>query len=248
MVNKKSSILIVEDEKVVSDFLYKEMSEQGYLCEKALNGNDAFAKLAMHYFDVILLDIRLPGMSGLEILKSLRLNHMKGAIIMITAINDANTVVEAMRLGAVDYIVKPFTIDRVNAGIRLAMNANKYLPKATESEQPVIFEGTGEEKKHIRNDFFNAMNAIARGVAAKYDLLTGYSMMIIQRTVEIAQRLGIPDEEIQRWTDMRLTLSSETNRSIETSMKKLVECPVAEIMIALAEKHSYTPRSSEHNN
>ncbi|GAG71250.1 unnamed protein product [marine sediment metagenome] len=75
MVNQKPSVLIVDDEQVVCDVLYDELSDRGYLCTTALSGNDAVAKLAAEDFAVVLLDIRLPGMPGMEVLREIWLNH-----------------------------------------------------------------------------------------------------------------------------------------------------------------------------
>lgn len=64
MVDKKPKVLVVDDEQVVCDLLYSELFERGYLCTTVLSGDDALAKLATQHFDVVLLDIRLPGMGA----------------------------------------------------------------------------------------------------------------------------------------------------------------------------------------
>jgi len=69
MVSKKPSVLIADDEQVVCDVLCDELSERGYLCTTVLNGNDALTKLEAEDFAVLLLDIRLPGMSGIDVLR-----------------------------------------------------------------------------------------------------------------------------------------------------------------------------------
>jgi len=71
MVDKKSRVLVVDDEQVVCDLLYDELSERGYLCTTVLDGSSALAKLATEDFDVVLLDIRPPGTSGMEVLREI---------------------------------------------------------------------------------------------------------------------------------------------------------------------------------
>ena len=183
MVSKKSSILIVDDEQVICDVLSEELSEQGYLCTAVLNGDDALGELATQDFDVVLLDIRLPGMSGMEVLQEIWLNHHETATVMITAINDVNTAVEAMKLGASDYIVKPFNLDRVNTSIRGAL-----------------------ETKQATSKFSTQMDAIASGVEARLDPSFSYSKMVTQGTVDIARQLGIAEEEIQEWAVAKQSL------------------------------------------
>ena len=195
MVSKRTGVLVVDDEPVVCDLLHDELTDRGYLCATALNGNDALAKLAAQDFDVVLLDIRLPGMSGMEVLREIWLNHDKTATIMITAINDVNTAVEAMKLGASDYIVKPFELDRVDASIRAAL----------ETKQAIAASGPSAE-----------MDAIALGVEVKLDPFSGYSQVVTQRTVEIARQLGIAEEEIEQWIVAKIILDSERKKVIKS--------------------------------
>jgi len=185
MAGKKISVLIVDDEQVVCEFLDDELSERGYLCTTALDGNAALAKLETGHFDAVLLDIRLPGISGMEVLREVLLRHSNIAIIMVTAINDVDTAVEAMKLGASDYIVKPFDPDAVDAGIRGAVKTRRT------------------SGRHL-----SEMDAIASGVEVLIDPYLGYSEMVTQRTVDIARRLGIDEEQIQRWSTEKTELDS----------------------------------------
>jgi DNA-binding NtrC family response regulator len=193
MVNKKPGVLIVDDEPVVCDLLHSELSERGYQCTAVLSGKDALAQLASQDFDAVLLDIRLPGMSGMDVLREIWLNHNTTATIMITAVNDVDTAVEAMKLGASDYIVKPFDLDRVDTSIRTALET-----KPTAETAP------------------SDMDAIARGVEARLDPLSSYSEMVTRRTIDIAWQLGIPEEEIQRWAVAKAGLDAKVARLIKS--------------------------------
>jgi len=179
--DKKTSVLIVDDEQVVCDLLYEELSDRGYQCAFVLTGDEALSKLAKQDFDVVLLDIRLPGMSGMEVLREIWLNHSDTATIMITGVNDVDTAVEAMKLGASDYIVKPFQLDRVDDSIRVALETKKSAEKPS-----------------------TEMDAIAHGVEVKLDPFSAYAKVITQRTAEIARQLDVDEEEIQRWTAAKL--------------------------------------------
>ncbi len=176
MAGNEPNILIVDDEKVICNLLHDELTERGYQCAAAMSGDEALAKLKQGKFDVILLDIRLPGMSGMEVLREVWLNHADTAAIMITAVNDVDTAVEAMKLGASDYLVKPFNLDKVDASIRHAI----------ETKQP-----TGKS--------VSEMDAIASGVATSLDPLSSFSKAITRRTADIARQLGIDEKKIQRW-------------------------------------------------
>ncbi len=193
MVSKTPSVLIVDDEEVVCDLLCEALSERDYLCTTVLSGNDAMAKLATKDFDVVLLDIRLPGMSGMEVLREVWLNHSNTATIMITAVNDVDTAVLAMKWGASDYIVKPFDLDRVDTSIRISLEAKPATKKPS-----------------------TQMDAIARGIEAKLDPFSSYSKMVTERTIDIARKLGIPSKEIRKWTAAKVKLDSKRNRIIKS--------------------------------
>jgi DNA-binding NtrC family response regulator len=195
MVNKNPKILIVDDEEVVCDLLREELSERGYLCTAVLSGNDALSKLAKEDFEVVLLDIRMPGMSGMDVLRETWLNHSHTAVIMITAVNDVDTAVQAIQLGASDYIVKPFDLGRIDASIRAALESKPATDKSSAE-----------------------MDAIARGVEAKVD--PGYLKLVTQKTIDIARKLGIADKEIQKWAAAKAQLDSEREGTIKSSLEK----------------------------
>jgi len=194
MVSVKPSVLIVDDEQVVCDVLCDELTERGYLCTAVPSGNEALARLAAQDFEVTLLDIRLPGMSGMEVLREIWSNHSGTAIIMITAVNDVDTASEAMKLGAADYIVKPFNLDRVATSIRMALETRPATDKSSAR-----------------------MDAIARGVEARLDSLLGYSRIVAQETIGIARQLDIPAKEIQRWLAITARDDASRNAAIASS-------------------------------
>lgn len=190
MAGKNPRVLIVDDEPVVCDLLHEGLSERGYLCTAVLNGNDALTKLAKEDFDVVLLDIRLPGMSGMDVLREIWLNHSNTAAIMITAVKDVDTAVEAMKLGAADYIVKPFDLDKVEASIHTALESKPAADKPP-----------------------TELDAIARGIEAKAG--HGYSKMVAQRTIDIARKLNISDKEIQKWAAAQAQLDFKRGNIIK---------------------------------
>ena len=226
MVFAKPNVLIVDDEQVVCDVLYDELGEQGYLCTTALNSSEALAKLMTQHFDVVLLDVRLPGMSGMDVLASIQLNQPDTRTIMITAVNDVDTAVEAMKLGASDYIVKPFDLDRVTTGIRTILEASKHLPER-EGSQMVPCVGDEEKDEQAMEGFLSQMDAIARGVEARLDPLFGYSKTVTQETIDIAWRFGIPDKEIQSWVAKGLGHNTKKNAAIKSILSKLERSPLA---------------------
>lgn len=128
---KKISILIVDDEESVRDSLYNWFIEDGYRVECAENAKRALSMLESDSFDIILADIKMPGMDGLEMLRRIKLLKTDSIVIVITAFATVDTAVQALKDGAYDYITKPFDPDDLSHLIR---NASKQISLTEENE------------------------------------------------------------------------------------------------------------------
>ena len=247
MDGKKPSVMIIDDEDVICDVLCDDLSDLGYLCIRVFNGNDALAKLAARDFDVALVDIRLPGMSGVEVLRRMRSDYPNTAAIMITGANEVDVAVETMKLGASDYIVKPFDLGRVITSIRAVLEDGKGLSGKSDYEIPPVAGAEGEDKP-VAAESSGEMNAIARGVEAKLDLLLGYSNVVTESTIDIARHLGVAEKEIQRWADARARLNFERDSAIESSINKLMRSPLAQGILGVTELYRGTSDLGESQN
>lgn len=114
-MNKR--ILIVDDEKNIRTTLSAYLLSLGYEQEIAVNGQEALDKLKDSKYDLVLLDIKMPVMNGIQILKEMRKLEDKTNVIMITAYGTIENAVESMKLGAVDFISKPFTLENLKTMI-----------------------------------------------------------------------------------------------------------------------------------
>ena len=128
---KKISILIVDDEESVRDSLYNWFIEDGYRVECAENANRALLMLESDSFDIILADIKMPGMDGLEMLRRIKLLKSDSIVIVMTAFATVDTAVQALKDGAFDYVTKPFDPDDLSHLIR---NATRQISLAEENE------------------------------------------------------------------------------------------------------------------
>jgi DNA-binding NtrC family response regulator len=131
-MNRKISILIVDDEESVRDSLYNWFLEDGYIVECADNAKKALSLLEFRSFDIILADIKMPGMDGLEMLKRIKILHKEAIIIIMTAFASVDTAVSALKDGAYDYITKPFDPDDLSHLIR---NSTKQINLQSENEK-----------------------------------------------------------------------------------------------------------------
>ena len=127
----KISILIVDDEESVRDSLYSWFIEDGYIVECAENAKEALSILESRNFDIILADLKMPGMDGLEMQRRIRALNKDAIVIIMTAFASVDSAVRALKDGAYDYITKPFDPDDLSHLIR---NATKEITLKAENE------------------------------------------------------------------------------------------------------------------
>jgi len=205
MNSQRTRVLVVDDERSVTDLLSSALEEEGYSCVTAATGEDALKRLAAGNLDVVLLDLRLPGISGMDVLREIKSTYPRTAVIVVTGVGDAETAVEAMKTGAVDYITKPFEVERVSHSVEAALQAATIF-----DDKSVALGGvteTGDEEV----DWARCLDAIAEGVETRLDSLNVHVMTItvIESTISIARSLGIPEDQIEKWTDARESILSE---------------------------------------
>lgn len=111
-------VLIIEDEIKIATFMKNGLKQERYIVELETNGRDGLENAMNHQYDLILLDVMLPGMNGIDILKELRANNYNVPIILISALDSTEDRVNGLDLGADDYISKPFSFDELAARIR----------------------------------------------------------------------------------------------------------------------------------
>jgi DNA-binding NtrC family response regulator len=125
--SRTEKVLIVDDEPIIRDILSKVVSSEGYSWGIASNGEEAIDRLQSSDYQIVLTDVRMPTLDGLQLLKHVSSNHPTVAVIMITAMNDARSAVDAMSMGAYDYVTKPFNIFELRSKIGRAVERRKLL-------------------------------------------------------------------------------------------------------------------------
>jgi DNA-binding NtrC family response regulator len=117
---KKSSVLVVDDEDALRTVLSSELINEGYEVRSAADGDEAISELEKNAYDMVLLDIKMPRMNGFEVLKHLKQKHPKTKVVMLTGFADLKNAIESKKLGADDFVSKPYdlvdlltTIERV---------------------------------------------------------------------------------------------------------------------------------------
>lgn len=122
----KARILIVEDEEKIARFVELELLHEGYLVEKAFDGRNGLDLALNGHFDLLLLDVLLPGLNGFELLRRLRKTSSL-PVIMLTAKDGVMDTVAGLDMGADDYMTKPFSIEELLARIRLVLRKSQKI-------------------------------------------------------------------------------------------------------------------------
>ena len=119
------NVLIVEDEKQIADSLRKSFEAEGHDCKVCYDGECALDLISSQSFDILLLDWRIPKVSGIEVCKRVRESNNQTPIILLTALSDIKNKIEAFNFGADDYITKPFSFEEVLARINAVVRRYK---------------------------------------------------------------------------------------------------------------------------
>jgi putative two-component system response regulator len=200
MAKKGERILIVDDEATIRRLIRHRLSREGYQCREAGNAEQAREKLASNLTELIILDIRMPGKSGMELLPEIRARYPDTAVIMATAVADIDIAIQCMKGGAYDYIAKPFNLDEMVLSVNRALEKRKLELEIREYQQHLeqkVEEQTGE----IRRVFLGAIEALVFALEAKDKYTAGHSRRVTEIAVAIGKELGLPPADIEdlRW-------------------------------------------------
>ena len=142
------NVLVVEDDPMVAQLHEHYLGQiKGFqLCDMARSGDEALRLLQTKEYDLLILDVFMPSMDGLQLLAKIRENGFDVDVIIVSAANDKDKIKQALRLGAVDYIIKPFEFERFNLAL------NNYLKRYHIVEDQEIIEQSELDKTIIRNE------------------------------------------------------------------------------------------------
>ena len=148
----KYKVLIVEDDPMVAmiNEQYVSKNPQFEVVTSCRNGKEVFEYLKNNKVDLIVLDVYMPYMTGVEILKKIRENNFPSEVIMVTAANDSNTIEETMHLGVIDYLIKPFAFERFQVALE------KFIAHHTTLSKNNVLDQSG-----IDNMIFNSCKTLS---------------------------------------------------------------------------------------
>jgi putative nucleotidyltransferase with HDIG domain len=149
---------------------------------------------------LILLDIKMPGKSGIELLPEIKEAYPDTAVIMVTAVNDIDVAVQCLKLGADDYICKPFNLDEVALAVQRALEKRRLQLELRQYQQ-FLEEKVEGQMVEMRRLFLGAIEALVSALEAKDKYTAGHSRRVTEIAVAVGKELGLSTKDIEdlRW-------------------------------------------------
>ncbi len=200
MLSKQQTVLIIDDELTIRRLLRQKLSKEGYRAIEAENAEVAAARLSEQQIDAVVLDIRMPGKSGIDFLSDIKARFPDVAVIMATAVTETGIAIQCMRQGADDYICKPFNLEEVALSIQRALE-KRQLQAQIKQYQLFLENRVDAQTVEIRKLFLGAIESLVAALEAKDRYTAGHSRRVADIAVVIGKGMGLPEEAIEdlRW-------------------------------------------------
>lgn len=200
MAETKGNVLIVDDEAPIRHLLEQMLSAEGYRCISASNADTALNILQAEPVDVVLLDIKLPGKSGMELLPQIKKSYPDVVVIMATVLTDINIAIGAIRQGAYDYIGKPFNMDTVKYCVNRAIEKRRLEIELREYQQN-LEEKVAEQNRQFGNQFMAAMQLLVYALEASDSYTAGHSRRVSEISLVIGNKMNLDATQMEdlRW-------------------------------------------------
>ena len=194
---KKARILVVDDEEKIREVLQRTLEAEGYDCHTANDASAALAQMDECVADLILSDIMMPGVSGVDLLKEVQERYPDTAVIMVTAVSDTQIAINAMKMGAGDYLTKPFNLVEVVMSVERALE-KRSLVLSNRDYRDHLEQKVEQQTNEIRMTFLGAVKALAEALEAKDPYTHGHSKRVTEISVILAREMGVSTEEQDR--------------------------------------------------
>jgi DNA-binding NtrC family response regulator len=195
-------ILVVDDEANMRSFLLRHFEETGTECIASPSALDALDKMKHQTFSLVISDVMMPGMSGMELLRLAREQHPEMAFIMITGLTDINTAVDSIHTGAFDFITKPFELSAMRRAVDRALERRRLLLENRfhrEALEQKIRERTFElnEALHdVEESYKITLEALVTALDAREHETRAHSQRVREYAVTLAQNLGLKHDDL----------------------------------------------------
>lgn len=203
LTDEPTTLLVVDDEEPIRNALRKFLVQQGYEVAVAASGEEALAVLQRQKITGMLLDVNMPGITGVELVPQIMELEPTIALLMLTAVNDATSAALCMQRGAFDYLIKPIDLGHLGRAIHHALQRRHTQLEGQQINQWLKDEVTARvaerrlEQDHQERLSVATLEALVNALEAKDPYLRGHSARVADLSATVAAQLGANDEQIE---------------------------------------------------
>jgi response regulator RpfG family c-di-GMP phosphodiesterase len=201
---KKKRILVVDDELPVCALLTETFAAHGFDSQSRNDGKAALEALEHEEFDVVVSDLNMPGMSGMDLLAEVREKFPRVVFLMVTGVNDVRTGIEAMKRGAADYVVKPFELEAVLNSVKRALEMKAMQTELEEYRQNLehmVDERTRQldaARRRIELTYDETLEALGAALDLRDTETAGHSQRVTRYCLKIAQTMDCSVDQLKQ--------------------------------------------------
>ena len=189
--------LVVDDEPRLRQVLLHLMRTDGFHCYEASNGAEALALLEEHPVTLVMSDMRMPKVDGIELLRQVKQRWPDTAVVMITAVADVEVAVHCLANGAMDYLTKPFHLEEVRARVQQALEKRRLVLE-NRAHQEQLERRVAEQARQLEELFLAGIQSLAEALEVKDPYTRGHSVRVSQYSSVIARTMGLSDESVRQ--------------------------------------------------
>jgi putative two-component system response regulator len=189
--------LVVDDEPRLRQVLLHLMRSDGFTCIEASNGVEAIELLERQPVPLVMSDMRMPRMDGIELLRTLRQRWPDTAVVMITAVADVEVAVSCLAMGAMDYLTKPFHLEEVRARVRQALEKRRLVLENRDYQEHLEMRVAAQARR-LEEVFLAGIQALADSLEVKDAYTRGHSVRVSQYSSAIARALNLEPETVRQ--------------------------------------------------
>ena len=201
---EKNKALVIDDEQIVLNSVSKILTDENYEVDVSLSGREGLNQAIEKDYDIVLTDIRMPDIGGMRVLRDVKRAKPSLPVVIITGYASVKSAVQAMKLGAADYIEKPFTPDQllkaVDAALDAAATQEPEVQDLIHKEEMIkVLERAASD-----SEFFTNLLEYASDALDEYDLTGPEKLALLTGDVEwIEEQIGPLTRSQRRWLDLR---------------------------------------------
>ena len=189
--------LVVDDEPRLRQVLRRLMEMDGFHCVEAANGVEALEILASAPVPLVLSDLRMPVMDGIELLRQVRARHPDVAVVMITATADVEVAVSCLAIGAMDYLTKPFHLEEVRARVAQALQKRRLIIENRDYQERLEARVTLQARR-LEELFLASIQSLAQALEVKDPYTRGHSVRVSVYSSVVARALSLDGDVVRQ--------------------------------------------------